>query len=505
MERYDAVIIGAGPDGLIAAHKLASAGLNIVVVERREATGGCALTRTFHPGFAASPFGDELAPIPASLFHRIDLPRHGGILMPTSASSCLSAHGTTVIYRDEVRMARVAGRSGTALVKLCREVKRVRAAIARRAGSVSPNAGAGPSGRNIARRPWPGEAWAGSSLAEALDASLTDSNVSLHLAAHVLSGNADCPYRMGTALHLLRGLEASGLPRGGLVTLARALDRAARAAGAIIRVNAEVSGILVRRGTAAAVVLSGGEEISGRAVISTLDLKRTFLDLVAWNELPQIFAKRVSQFRMAGATARVLFALEALPEFEFANNAHETAPGPVHVVDSFAFLSEVHGKWRAGILAEKLPVTLRVPSLTDPSLAPEGGAVMTATLGGVPATLLKGEWNTQTRGKLVKTALLAAERAAPGLAARVVGAKTIIGKDAADELGWTAGDFEGGELAPDQALGFRPFAQWQEGRTAIRGLYLGGPSAAPSPFFLGAGGDQAGASLFADIKNRHLK
>ena len=102
-------------------------------------------------------------------------------------------------------------------------------------------------------------------------------------------------------------------------------------------------------------------------------------------------------------------------------------------------------------------------------------------------------------------ALLAAERAAPGLAARVVGAKTIIGKDAEDELGWTAGDFEGGELAPDQALGFRPFAQWQEGRTAIRGLYLGGPSAAASPFFLGAGADQAAASLIADIKNRHLK
>lgn len=505
MERYDAVIIGAGPDGLIAAHKLASAGLKTVVLERGAATGGCALTRTFHPGFKASPFSDELAPIPARLFRQIDLPRHGGILMPMPASSCLSANETTVIYRDEARMARVAGGSGTALVKLCREVSRARSAIAQRAGEVSSNSGSAHSSRNPGRRVWPGEAWAGLSLAEALDASLTDTNLSLHVAAHVLAGNAASPYLMGTALHLLRGLEASGLPRGGLASLARALDHAVRAAGAEIRLQAEVSDIRVRKETADTVVLSGGEEISSRAIISTLDLKRTFLDLVAWNDLPQIFARSISQFRIAGTTARVLFALETLPEFTFANDAHEAALGPIHVTDSFASLSEAYGKWRAGILAEQLPVTLRVPSLTDPSLAPAGGAVMTATIGGVPAMLLDGEWNNETRGKLIKMALLAAERAAPGLSARVVAAKTIIGKDAEDELGWTAGDFEGGELAPDQALGFRPFVQWQEGRSAIRGLYLGGPSAAPSPFFLGASGDQAAASLIADFKSRHLK
>jgi phytoene dehydrogenase-like protein len=310
---------------------------------------------------------------------------------------------------------------------------------------------------------------------------------------------------MGTALHLLRGFEASGLARGGLASLARALDHAARAAGADIRLQANVTDIRVRKGVASTVVLSGGEEISGRAIISTLDLKHTFLDLVDWNDLPSFFARRVSQFRIAGATARVLFALEAPPEFEFAADAHETALGPIHVTDTLASLGQVHGKWRAGILAEQLPVTLRVPSLIDPSLAPAGSAVMTATIGGVPSTLLDGEWNANKREKLIKMALVAAERAAPGIGARVIAAKTLIGKDVEDELGWTAGDFEGGELAPDQALSFRPFAQWQEGRTAIRGLYLGGPSTAPSPFFLGASGAQAAARLAADLKNRYLK
>jgi len=106
---------------------------------------------------------------------------------------------------------------------------------------------------------------------------------------------------------------------------------------------------------------------------------------------------------------------------------------------------------------------------------------------------------------LIKIALLAAERAAPGVAQRVIAAETIVGKDVEEELGWTAGDFEGGELASDQALGFRPFSHWQEGRTAIRGLYLGGASSAPSPFFLGAGGYQAAGSLISDLKGRKLK
>ncbi len=435
----------------------------------------------------------------------MDLPRHGGIFMPTPASTCLSANGTTVIYRDTLRMAQSAGRSGSALVKLCQEVSRARAAIIKRSEGVASNPGSTHTWRIPRRRPWPGEAWAGFSLAEALNASLTDSNLSLHLASHVLSGSAVSPHVMGTALHLLRGVEASGLPRGGLASLARALDHAARAASAKIRLQAEVTGIRVRKGMASTVVLSGGEEIAGRAIISTLDLKHTFLDLVDWNDLPQFFAKRISQFRIAGSTARVLFALEAPPEFEFAAQARELALGPIHVADSFASLARVHSNWRAGILAENLPVTLRVPSLTDPSLAPTGCAVMTATIGGVPGRLLDGEWNADKRGELIKIALLAAERAAPGTVARVIAAKAVIAKDVEDELGWTAGDYLGGELAPDQALGFRPFAQWQDGRTAIRGLYLGGPSSAPSPFFLGASGAQAAASLIADIKSRHLR
>jgi phytoene dehydrogenase-like protein len=310
---------------------------------------------------------------------------------------------------------------------------------------------------------------------------------------------------MGSALHLLRGLQGSGLPRGGLGQVAAALEKAALAAGAEIRLQTEVTDIRLVKGAATKLVLSGGEEISARALLSTLDLKSTFLKLVAWSDLPQNLARRVVQFRINGARARVLFALDALPEFEFAGKAREAALGPIHLAQSLASLAQTHDQWHAGILAEQLPVTLRVPSLTDPSLAPAGKAVMTATIGGVPAKLAEGEWNSGKRDLLTKIALSAAERAAPGLSSRVIAAKTFIARDAESDLGWHAGDFDGGELTPDQALGFRPFPEWQDGRSALRGLYLGGPSATPSPYFLGAAGAHAAASLIADLKNRILR
>jgi len=505
MERYDAVIIGAGPDGLIAAHKLASAGLKVLVAERQARVGGCALTRAFHPGFSVSPYADELAPIPAKIFRQMDLPRHGAIFMPAPASTCLSAAGTSLIYGDEARMARVAGKSAQELIELLRELDRTRAAIEERIGEVQPKPLARIPWASPRRRPWPGEAWARSSLADVLNARLTDSNLGLHLAAHVLSGSAASPYQMGTALNLLRGLRGSGQPFGGLGSMASALENAARAAGAEIRLESEVSDIRVVKGAAHTLVLLGGEEISCRAIVSTLDIKTTFLDLVAWSDLPQNIAKRVTQFRTTGARARVFFALDAPPTFGFATKSREAALGPIHLAQSLGSLSQIHDKWRAGILAEELPVTLRVPSFIDPSLAPSGKAVMTATIGGVPSMLADGDWNTDKRIALIKIALSAAERAAPGIAGKLIAAKTIIAKDFEAELGWGAGDAEGGELTPDQTLGFRPFPEWQDGRTAFRGLYLGGPSSAASPFFLGGGGAHAAASLIADLKNRSLR
>jgi phytoene dehydrogenase-like protein len=186
---------------------------------------------------------------------------------------------------------------------------------------------------------------------------------------------------------------------------------------------------------------------------------------------------------------------------------HDAAQGPIHVVPSLQALSRGYDSWRAGAIPETPLVTLRVPSFADPRLAPIGKAVLTATLSAIPARLFDGAWTDAKRNQLADLALAAAERAMPGVAARVLARHVLIGPDFETALGATAGDLDGGELSPDQVLDYRPFGEtdWQDGRTPFHGLYLGGPSSAASPFWLGASGERAALAMLADFEARRLR
>jgi phytoene dehydrogenase-like protein len=142
---------------------------------------------------------------------------------------------------------------------------------------------------------------------------------------------------------------------------------------------------------------------------------------------------------------------------------------------------------------------LRVPSLADPSLAPPGKAVMTATIGAVPSKLFDGPWTKERHGVLAAMALAAAEKAAPGCGTKVLTHAVITAPDIEAALGLTEGDLDGGELTPDQALGFRPFPDWGMPRTPVPGVYLAGPSAPSSAFFTGLSGARAAAAIIADL------
>jgi phytoene dehydrogenase-like protein len=173
-------------------------------------------------------------------------------------------------------------------------------------------------------------------------------------------------------------------------------------------------------------------------------------------------------------------------------------------VPSFECLALAHEAWSAGAQPHAPLVTLRVPSFADPRLAPVGKAMMTATLAAIPAQLHEGSWLNGKRGQVQAIALAAAERVMPGVTSRVIASRTIVGPDVEAALGCNDGDLDGGELAPDQALGFRPFegVDWQDGRTPVAGLYLGGASSAAAPFLLGASGERAALAVLTDLHKR---
>ena len=504
MERFDAAIIGGGPEGLIAAIILARAGLRIVVLEKQSAPGGRATTREFHPGFRASPYTDELPAMPSRLYRSLDLARRGALLVPAPASVLVSDSGTSLIFADAAR----AGRSVPAAARAGFLGLREEVEILRRTVELGFALPAAPRPRRwfAWRRqprsaPWPIESWTQASLCDALARRIPDPLLGLHLAADAAAGRAVSPFLAGTALHALApGVGLSGRTAGGLGRLGRALADAAKEAGAVIRCNAAVSDIRVKHGRATALVV-GREEIEARVFLSTLDVKRTMLSLIAWSELPASVVKRVGHFRMAGQAARVLFALDAPPDFALSRETPDAAAGPIHVLGSIMALTLAHEQWRAGRLADKPQVTLRLPAFADPRLAPIGKAVMTATISAVPSRMSGGREEPR-REQLAAIALGAAERAIPGVTSLVLAQHVIVGADVEEELGATEGDPDGGELAADQVLDSRPLpgAAWRGGRTPIASLFLAGRSSAAAPFLLGASGSLAARAIIADLR-----
>lgn len=443
--RYDAAIIGAGANGLAAAATLAAAGHKVVLLERSEQCGGRCATREFHPGFRASPFCDEIAPIPPAIFRALDLARRGAIF-PSAAT----------------------GRFRTLVSQ----------AVARAFADTSP----APQSRWFGTAPettaWPGQELARLSLSEALDGADV---------AQVLSGRAADPSLRGSALHLLApGIGGSGAVMGGLATLAKALESAARGAGAEIHLGLEVADICHHKHRTTGVRLADGTEIEARAVISTLDLRRTFFSLFAWKDLPKSAIERVSQFRHAAATARLLLALDARPAMD----------GPIHT-SGFA---EAVAAWRSGTVPEHPPMTLRHVSAVDPSLAPTGQAVMTATLGCIPHHLFDGAWTHEKRRALRDRTLARIEALLPGTTAHVLASDLIVPSDIEEALGVSEGDLDGGEIAPDQMFALRGFEDRPGGRTPVAGLYLGGHSSPMGPFASCAAGVVAARAAMADFK-----
>ena len=286
--------------------------------------------------------------------------------------------------------------------------------------------------------------------------------------------------------------------RGGLQRLTGALAEAARAAGAEIACGLDVTEVMRMSGKVTGVRLAGGKDIEARAVLSTLDVKRTFLSLFAWKDLPQDVSGRVASFRMAGSTARLLFALAEPPAAPPGCDS-TIFRGPIHISPSVEASAAAYADWRVRLMPDQPPVTLRFPARTDPSLCPAGAAVMTATVGCVPAQLFDGSWTREKRGVLRQRVMAAIETVLPGISAHVLGVELIVPPDIEEALGLADGDLWGGEIAADQMLDMRPWRDGAGPRTPIDGVYLAGPSSASGPLGTCVSGVIAANALLADL------
>jgi phytoene dehydrogenase-like protein len=431
--RYDAAIIGAGADGLTAAATLANAGMKVVVLERAPRAGGRLVTLEFHPGHFASLYADAVAEVPAAIARAMGLRLRAADALP----------GPLRAIRD--------------------------AALTRAFAQAMEKPQSGALARWLAPpdEPWPGE-----------DLATAELSAWPALREVALAGRALDPGLSGSALALL-SLPRDEAVSGGLGALADNFIEAAEAAGVEIRLGREVAEVVIAEGRAAGVALADGSRIMANAVISTLDLRQSFLALFPRAALPGQMPEEARNWRMTGATARLLLALRR----PLRNEA------PLFLAGS----DDARSAFRHGRMPHQPPLLLDPVSRRDSGLAPEGAATATVTLSAIPFRLFDGGWTQERRTKLAAHALARIEKAMPGTLATVAAVKIVAPPDIEDGLAATGGDLDGGALAPDQMLGLRPGP-----RTALKSFYLGGRSAQAGPLGTGAAGFAAAAALMAD-------
>ena len=277
------------------------------------------------------------------------------------------------------------------------------------------------------------------------------------------------------------------------------MTSAAKAAGAEIRTNAEVSEIRVKDGVAVSVVLKSGDEVSAKTIISNADPKRTLLHLVDPIHLTPGFAEKLQHYRMMGTVAKINLALDGLPNFTALNNGSSSAlAGRIQISHGIDYLERAFDESKYGAFSQKPYLEVTIPSLTDSTLAPPGKHVMSIYMQYAPYKL-KGDWDAQ-RGALGDAVVNTLAEYAPNLPGLVLEGQIITPKDLEDTYGLTGGHIFHGELALDQFFTMRPLLDWARYRTPIANLYLCGSGTHPGAGLTGGSGANAAREILKDLK-----
>lgn len=333
------------------------------------------------------------------------------------------------------------------------------------------------------------------------------------VAARGIFGTFLGPRSPGTSAVLLLRASADPHPvgaasfvKGGMGALAQALVKAATEAGGELRTGAEVSRIAVKDGATAGVVLSTGEEIAAKIVISNADPRRTFLGLVDPVHLDPDFVLKMQNYRCVGTVAKVNLALAGLPSFTALKSAGRSSgatlvslAGRILIAPEIDYLERAFDDAKYGGFSRQPFLDMAIPSMTDPTLAPAGQHVMSIYVQFAPFKLRTGKWDAQ-RDALGDAVIKTLAEYAPDLPGLILQRQVITPRDLEDIYGLTGGHIFHGELALDQLFTMRPLLGWARYRTPLAGLYLCGSGTHPGTGLTGVSGRNAAQEILTDWK-----
>ncbi len=531
-QHYDALIIGAGHNGLTNAAFLARAGLRVLVLERNDYIGGASVSRELYPGWTYSNCSYVCSLLRPEIYRSLELARHGLQVVPYGGGLTFLSDGDILgRYVDPVvrhrEIARHSRYDADAYPRFMRDVMRqcrfIRPLLMR-----TPADPLSMRPRDLGellylyRRLYSlGERQINEtirfytmSVAEYLADYFESEVVRADLAGSGIIGSGMGVYSPGTAYVLLHHYMgdvdghagAWGYARGGMGSVAKALAGALQAAGGEIRTQAGVAQLRVVAGRAVGVVLESGEEIAADTVVSNLDPHRTFLQLVPRTALTDRFVTAVKRFRTRGSSAKLNIALDGMPSFPAVGPDHPLLRGDMHFVDSLARLERAYDQWKYGSWSRDPYLDMVIPTLTDPTMAPAGKHMMSVFVQYAPATLntaeYQGEWTDDARAALAEDVIAQVARCSPDFRDKILHMEIRTPAELEAEIGLTGGNIFQGELAIDQLFFNRPVPGYAQYRSPVPGLYMCGSSTHPGGGVMGAPGANAAREILSDLRRR---
>lgn len=528
MKRYDAIVVGAGHNGLVAAAYLARAGLETLVLERRDAIGGAAISEERYPGFTYSSCSYVCSLLRPEIMRDLDLPRFGLKIIPFGTTACLMQNGDRLaLYPDHDRTRREIARHSLRdaeayddfyrdIYRQCRIIRPLLLQTPPDPTSFKPRdlIGMRDLGRAFSQLGEEGlyqaiQFWT-MSCADFLDRYFESDVVKGAFAGGSIIGTALGPYSPGSAyilLHHVMGdldghVGAWGFAVGGMGAISQAVADAARHHGAEIRTGAAVEEVLVRGDRAEGVVLAGGEEIHAPIVVSNLDVKRTLLGITPRAALDDTVVEQVEAFKIRGSSGKLNIALDGLPDFTALRGDPELTAGGINIGDSMTYLERAYDDWKNGTWSRAPYMDIFMPSTLDSTMAPPGKHYMSVFVQYAPPTLADGPWTDETRDAFGRTVIDTIEGYAPGFKDLILDAWVRTPADIEAEVGLSEGNIFQGELTLDQLLFNRPIPGYAQYRAPVDGLWMCGSSTHPGGGVMGAPGANAAREIIASAKRR---
>jgi phytoene dehydrogenase-like protein len=514
-KQYDAIVIGAGHNGLVCATYLARAGKRVLVLEARDEVGGAAATREFAPGFRVSAGAHLLHLMPAALINDLRLAQHGLAFarqqLPTTALSTdgrplpIGAAGLNELAQRSARDAAAYPAFTARLHRFARVLFTLLDGAPPRLGTDAWSdrlalVKLGLRVRLLGRRDMREFLRIiGMNAHDLFSDEFETPLLKGALGFDAVLGTNFGPRAPGTVLTLLYRLAAESAagphplaqPVGGLGALSAALGRAAAAAGAEVRTSARVSRITVREDRAVGVELESGERIEAQSIISNADAKNTFLRLLGPRHLDTGFVRKVDHLRSNGLAAKLHLALDRKPEFT--GLREDAAGGRLLIAPTLEYLEKAWNHSKYGECSSAPGMEITVPTIHDGTLAPSGKHVLSAIVQYAPHTPRAG-WDAE-RPRFLEAVLSTLEAHAPGIRGTITAAELSTPADLEREFGMWGGHWHHGELAFDQFYMVRPVPGAAQHRTPIDGLYLCGASCHPGGGVMGLAGRNVARAL----------